>query len=219
MSLLQRIIRLPFVASSSALQPLINTGLLGLGLFGVVRKNPQLQALPAHQPVVKSNPLNIFSYFIDIYKNLRDSSPDNEIVWLLKNATFVTRNLFKMIFANDSGNAVNEIPHMLAGKIEAKHIIPNTGGSVYVLALSEGTLASLGFLALLILRITTYFFLLFTLKKISVYIYRRIVPESNSVSQKDKVIDISSRNLKAGAQSHQKKEPVYLQKYIKNRNA
>ena len=65
MNLLQRVIRLPFVASSSAFQLLINTGLLALGLLGVVKKNPQLHALPAHQPVVRSNPLKVLKHFID----------------------------------------------------------------------------------------------------------------------------------------------------------
>nr|YP_009296089.1 hypothetical protein Schiz_141 [Schizymenia dubyi]AOM65024.1 hypothetical protein Schiz_141 [Schizymenia dubyi] len=38
MNLLQRIRRLPFVASSNLLQPFINTGLLAIGLIGVVKK-------------------------------------------------------------------------------------------------------------------------------------------------------------------------------------
>jgi len=128
MNLFQRIIRLPFAASSNALQPFINTALLAIGLIGVVKKNPQINALPSHEPIVKSNPFKIFQYFIDIHKNLRDSSTDNEFIWIVKNGFLVTKNIVNIIFADNSNDAVNQMPHMLAGKIESKHLIPNTGG-------------------------------------------------------------------------------------------
>lgn len=218
MNLLQRILRLPFVASSSVFQPFINTGLLALGLFGVVKKNPQLQALPSHQPVVKSNPLQIVKHFIDIYKHLRDSSADNEIIWLVKNTSLVVKSLFNMLFINESGNAVNELPHMLAGKIEAKHLIPNTGGRVYVLALSEGALASLGFVFFLFIRIFMYVMIIFILEKVCNYMYSNLFTNSRVLQSDKPVIDVSSKDLEMNSFRNDKKDPVYLKNYIKNRN-
>lgn len=117
MNLLQKVLQLPFVASSNTFQPFINTGLLVLGLFGVVKKT--------------------------LITNFTFSSADNEIMCLLKNTTLVVKNLFNMLFIDESGNAASELSHILAGKIDFKHLIPNTGERIYVLAFSEGTLASL----------------------------------------------------------------------------
>ena len=103
-----------------------------------------------------------------------------------------------MLFINESGNAVNELLHMLAGKIDSKYLIPNTGGRVYVLAFFEGTLVSLGFFAFLFVRIFTYVIVVFMFKRVCTYVYNRLFTNS-------KVL--------------QPKEPVYLQNYIKNRNA
>lgn len=55
MNLLQRILRLPFIASSSAFQLLINNGLLRLGLLGVVKKRKQAQGFKYLQVWVKKN--------------------------------------------------------------------------------------------------------------------------------------------------------------------
>lgn len=184
-----------------------------------VKKNPQLHALPAHQPVVKSNPLKIFIHFIDIYKNLRDSSPDNEVTWLLKNTFLAVKNLAKMIFVDESSNAVTELPHMLAGKIEAKHLVPNTGGHVYVLALSEGTLVSLGFVSLLMICILGYILFIWLLNKFGYYIYKKVISILKSSGNDNQAVDIFSKELSANYNGTEKREPVYLQNYIRNRNA
>uniref|UniRef100_UPI003002FF80 hypothetical protein n=1 Tax=Anunuuluaehu liula TaxID=3049639 RepID=UPI003002FF80 len=121
----------------------------------------------------ESNPFRVFQHFIDIYKNLRDSSPDNEFICILKNSFLVTKNLIKMIFADNSNNAFTQMPHMLAGKIESKHLIPNTGGYVYILAFSEVALASLGFVFLFFIRILTYATFVWILDKITCYLYKK----------------------------------------------
>ena len=90
-------VRLPLVASAHALKPFLNTGLVALVLI-VVRRGAVLNQLPDHQPVTDSPSLKLFMYFIDTYKSLRGASPDNELVWLLKNTSLVVKNVTKMTF-------------------------------------------------------------------------------------------------------------------------
>ena len=219
MNLLQRIIRLPFVASSNVLQPFINTGLLAIGLMGVIKKNPQLQPLPAHEPLLKSNPFRAFQHFINIYKNLRDSSPDNEVIWLLRNGFLVTKNLLKMIFVDDTSNAVTHMPHMLAGKIETKHLIPNAGGHVYILAFSEGALASFGCVLLFFIRILAYATFVWILNKITRYSYKKMKGLFKRSEDNKSAIDVWSHDLSSGHVRADKKKPMYIKNYIKKRNA
>ena len=57
MNIFQRMVRLPLVVSSHALKPFLSTGLVTLGLVGVVRRGAVLNQLPGHQPVANSHPL------------------------------------------------------------------------------------------------------------------------------------------------------------------
>lgn len=219
MNLMQRILRLPLVVSSTTVQPIINTGLLVLGILGVAKKNAQLHPLPAHQPITDTSPVKIIMYCVDIYKNLRDSSPDNEVVWLAKNTLLVFKNITTMIFASRSNNSINELPHLLAGKVDSRHLVPNTPGKVYVVALSEGMVASLGFISLLFFKVITYIFFAFLLNRTIKWIYRKFISITQISKDNKKTIDISSRNLNSEIDRVKHQEPIYLRKYIENRNA
>ena len=49
-----------------------------------------------------------------------------------------------MTFEGDYVHPVTPVPHILVGKIDRRHLIPNATGQIYLIGLSQSNLASIG---------------------------------------------------------------------------
>ena len=208
MNIITRLIRLPLVISKGPAGIITNaTGFIITHLFlkTTLPNTPNLLASPTG--VESLSPLGLINMFIQHIRTEFGSHADDDVYRYMLTLSFRTVRFIVKSLTEEKTTAITtgKMPHIVAGKIDSKHIVSNMHGKTFIIALSNPVIEYIGF-TLVTIKLIICFFIA---KKIMLHIYTKYIRD-NQKSNQD-AIDVKHRKA---TNEEDKTKPIFLQKYL-----
>lgn len=144
MNLLNRIVRLPFVAN----HPIARlVGFAAVTAIDIASRTPV--PLPAADPVARFEILGVANKLIQHFLSSKEEQV-SFFKWTFNAAYGLTKSVFTSLTSPTPDNQITaaNIPSIMAGKIAGTALVPGLNSQVFVIALSPNMMILLGFLFL-----------------------------------------------------------------------
>lgn len=195
MNIFLRLLRLPFVTRGN---PLINVG-LWVAITLATYKTGNV-VVTQNEPVRTFSPYGLINYIITKFIKNRNSNHGSIGYWFLETAFSFAGYLINSIgFRTSNQVQQNQMPHIVAGRIDSSNIIPNMQGQTFIIGFSEEVSNYVGFLFVFIRAGLLCFAIIF--------LYRFFINRhKNNVL--NEVIDVKARPI-----NRTNKSSSFIQKY------
>lgn len=144
MNLLNKIVRLPFVANHPAARLL---GFAAVTAIDIASRTPV--PLPAAEPVARFEILGVANKLIQYFLSSKQEQV-SFIKWCLGAGLGLAKSVFSSLTSAATDNQITaaNVPNIMAGKIAGNALVPGLNTQVFVIALSPNMMILLGFLFL-----------------------------------------------------------------------
>lgn len=164
MNILERLLRLPVVSKGP---PVLKFAVFGaLGLLTVIRNVKGPSVIPMSNRlynIERHSPFSLGKVLIQIFSDKRPNRDIERWSWFLLNTAKFTRYLFSQLFSAlrepETTNIVsqNEVPSLIAGHIDSRHLVNNMQGKTFVIGISEQVLLYMALFVIVFKTIALYF--------------------------------------------------------------
>lgn len=197
MNFFLRFLRLPFVSKGN---PILNIGLWTIVTL-LSYKTGNI-VVSQNEPVKTFSPYGLINYLITKFIKNRNPSHGNISYWFLETGfSFVGFLIHSIGFRSTSQVQQEQMPHIVAGRINSSNIVPNMQGQTFIVGFSDEVANYIGFLFVLVRAALICVAIIF--------LYRLFLRRySSSNYHEEDFMDIEARTLKKNTP-----EKGFLKKY------